>query len=166
MIYGVNFAPGSSSERFDIVGKAEGNPPTSTFRSVADIDRQWMRIKQQQQDFIKMILVYSEERGYGWSPPTGSDRYGLDYNRLPRHIVQLAHHDKLRVSAHVESAGDFEVAVAVGVDIIAHMPGFWPDAQRIASKGVGIYEIKDEFAKCSALFPLTQQPHLPRPVSL
>jgi len=115
--------------------------------SVADIDRQWMRIRQQRPDFIKMILVYSEERGYGWSPPAGSDRYGLDYNRLPHHIVQRAHRDNLRVSAHVESAGDFEVAVAVGADIVAHMPGFWPDAQRISSKGVGVYEIRDEFAR-------------------
>jgi imidazolonepropionase-like amidohydrolase len=115
--------------------------------STADIDRQWMRLKQQHPDFIKMMLVYSEERGHGWSPPDGSDRYGLDPNRLPRHIVKLAHRDKLRVSAHVESAGDFEVAVAVGADIIAHMPGFWPDAKRIASKGIGIYEIKDEFAR-------------------
>jgi hypothetical protein len=115
--------------------------------SVADIDRQWLRIRSQHPDFVKMMLVYSEERGYGWSPPAGSDRYGLDYNKIPHHIVQLAHHDNLRVSAHVESAGDFEVAVATGVDIIAHMPGFWPDSQRIAKKGVGIYEIKDEFAK-------------------
>lgn len=115
--------------------------------SVGDVDRQWLRFRSQRPDFIKMILAYSEERGNGWSPPANSDRYGLDPNKLPQHIVQLAHHDKLRVSAHVESAGDFEVAVAAGVDIVAHMPGFWPDGERIASKGVGIYEIKDEVAK-------------------
>jgi imidazolonepropionase-like amidohydrolase len=115
--------------------------------SVADVDRQWLRVKSQRPDFVKMILVYSEERGDGWPPPADSDRYGLDPNKIPQHIVQLAHHDKLRVSAHVESAGDFEAAVAAGVDIVAHMPGFWPDGQRIASKGVGIYEIKDEVAK-------------------
>jgi hypothetical protein len=115
--------------------------------SVEDIERQWLHVRQQRPDFIKMILVYSEERTPGWTPPEGSDRYGLNPNRLPDQIVRMAHRDKLRVSAHVESAVDFEVAVAAGVDIIAHMPGFWPDARRIANKGVGIYEIRDEFAR-------------------
>jgi imidazolonepropionase-like amidohydrolase len=114
--------------------------------SLDDVDRQWLRVRSQRPDFIKMVLAYSEERGNGWSPPADSDRYGLD-PKIPQHIVQLAHHDKLRVSAHVESAGDFEVAVTAGVDIVAHMPGFWPDGQRIATKGAGIYEIKDEVAK-------------------
>jgi len=115
--------------------------------SVADVERQWLRVRRQRPDFIKMVLAYSEERGPGWSPPASGDRYGLDPNQIPERIVQLAHRDKLRVSAHVESAGDFEVAVAAGADIIAHMPGFWPDTQRIASKGVGIYEIKEETAR-------------------
>jgi imidazolonepropionase-like amidohydrolase len=115
--------------------------------SVADVDRQWSRVKSQRPDFIKLVLAYSEERGNGWSPPANSDRYGLDPNGIPQRIVQLAHRDKLRVSAHVESAGDFEVAVAAGVDIVAHMPGFWPDRQRIPTKGAGIYKIKDEVAK-------------------
>jgi hypothetical protein len=115
--------------------------------SVEDVNHQWRHVTQQRPDFIKMILVYCEERGYGWTPPEGSDRYGLDPNGIPRQIVQMAHHDKLRVSAHVESAADFEVAVTAGADIIAHMPGFWIDTRRIAQKGAGIYEISDEFAR-------------------
>src|SRR5262249_5621381 len=57
------------------------------------------------------------------------------------------HRNKLRVSAHVESATDFDVAVKAGVDIIAHLPGFWPDPQRIARSGLGIYKISEESAQ-------------------
>ncbi len=35
----------------------------------------------------------------------------------------------------MESAYDFDVAVAAGVDVIAHMPGFWPDPIRVKGKG-------------------------------
>jgi hypothetical protein len=115
--------------------------------SIADIDKRWAEVKRQRPDFIKMMLVYSEERVDARPPLGGSDRYGLDSNGLPRHIVALAHREKLRVSAHVESAADFETAVEAGVDIVAHLPGFWPDSTRIASKGVGIYRIADEVAR-------------------
>jgi hypothetical protein len=119
-----------------------------------DIDRQWLKVKQQHPDFVKVMLVYSEERSSGWNPPLGSDRFGLD-PLLPKHIVELAHRDRLRVSAHLESAGDFEVAVATGADIVAHMPGFWPDTKRIEAKGAGIYRIKEEFARRAARRKMT-----------
>ena len=45
--------------------------------SIVDVDRQWLRVRSQRPDFIKMVLAYSEERGNGWSPPADSDRYGL-----------------------------------------------------------------------------------------
>lgn len=114
--------------------------------STGDIDRVWWtRIKQQRPDFIKMVLVYSEDRVAG-VPRPDSDRHGLD-PFLAAHLVKLAHRDKLRVSAHVESAYDFEVAVKAGADIIAHLPGFWPDPPRIASKGLGIYRISEDAAR-------------------
>jgi hypothetical protein len=118
--------------------------------SSADIARAWTRsIRVQHPDFIKMMLVYSEDRVAGIPPPSDSDRYGLDPALVPE-IVTRAHADGLRVSAHVESAYDFDVAVRAGVDIIAHMPGFWPDPARIAAKGVGIYEISDASAALAA----------------
>jgi imidazolonepropionase-like amidohydrolase len=46
----------------------------------------------------------------------------------------------------VESAYDFEVAVAARADVIAHLPGFWPDAARIKAKGPGIYRISEDAA--------------------
>jgi imidazolonepropionase-like amidohydrolase len=115
--------------------------------TVADIEKRWAeRVRVQKPDFVKMMLVYSEDRA-ARRPRPANDRHGLDPDKLPRKIVQLAHRDGLRVSAHVESAHDFAVAVATGADLIAHMPGFWPDPPRIKQHGLEIYRISDEFAR-------------------
>ena len=105
-----------------------------------DIDRVWRtRIRQQRPDFIKLTLAYSEDRIAGVPLPVDSDRYGLD-PRLAGYLVETAHHDGLRVSAHVESAYDFDVAVAAKADVVAHMPGFWPDLTRIRTRGMAVTE--------------------------
>jgi hypothetical protein len=111
-----------------------------------DVDRLWSdAVRTHRPDFIKLVLVYSEDREAGIVRRANSDRFGLDPTLVP-HIVTKAHEDGLRVSAHVESARDFEVAVDAGVDLIAHFPGFWPDPARIAAKGAAIYEISDAAA--------------------
>jgi hypothetical protein len=115
--------------------------------SRADVDRAWDRaVRLQHPDFVKMTLVYSEDRVAGVERPAQSDRHGLDPDLAP-YIVQKAHTDGLRVSAHVESARDFDVAVRAGADIIAHMPGFWPDERRISAKGLDIYSIGEDAAR-------------------
>lgn len=112
-----------------------------------DIDRVWWtRIKKQRPDFIKLTLVYSEDRVAKVPVPAASDRYGLDPG-LARHLVKKAHDDGLRASAHVESAYDFDVAIAAGADLVAHIPGFWPDGERIKARGAGIYRISEEAAR-------------------
>jgi len=117
--------------------------------SIEDVDRAWPKLRTQRPDFVKIILVYSEDRVAGLPRPTDNDRHGLDPRLVP-HIVRLAHRDGLRVSAHVESAYDFEVAAKAGVDLFAHMPGFWPDFARLAAKGAGVYEISEASAKLAA----------------
>ena len=118
-------------------------------RSRADIDRVWStRIAQQRPDFIKLTLVYSEDRVAGLPRPD-NDRHGLDPS-LASYLVERAHRDHLRVSAHVESAYDFDVAVAARSDLIAHMPGFWPDPVRIKAKGPDIYRISEDAARRAA----------------
>jgi hypothetical protein len=113
----------------------------------ADIDREWeARIRPQHPDFIKIVLAYSEDRVAGIPRPADSDRHGLDPT-LAAHIVERAHRDGLRVSAHVESAYDFDVAIDAGADVIAHMPGFWPAETRIAAKGTAQYKISEASAR-------------------
>jgi len=111
-----------------------------------DVDRLWWRVvRPHRPDFVKLVLVYSEDREAGVPTPADSDRYGLDPALVP-YIVRKAHGDRLRVSAHVESARDFEIAVNAGVDIIAHFPGFWPDPVRLGARGPAIYGISDAAA--------------------
>jgi hypothetical protein len=118
-------------------------------RSREDIDRVWStRIRKQQPDFVKLTLVYSEDRVAGLPRPD-SDRHGLDPS-LTSYLVGRAHGDRLRVSAHPESAYDFDVAVAARADLIAHLPGFWPDAARIKAKGPDIYRISEDTARRAA----------------
>ncbi len=111
-----------------------------------DVDRLWARVvRPHRPDFVKLVVVYSEDREAGVPVPANNDRYGLD-PALVSYIVRKAHGDGLRVSAHIESARDFDIAVSAGADVIAHFPGFWPDPARIAAKGTAIYAISDAAA--------------------
>jgi hypothetical protein len=96
--------------------------------TVADLERQWPRIRAGQPDFIKVYLERSEEPG----------RRGLDPT-LVAPIVARAHEAGLKVAAHVTSAADVRAAVQAGVDELAHLP-LAPltaeDARAIASRGV------------------------------
>lgn len=94
---------------------------------VIDTERElaarWPAILAGRPDFIKTMLVYSNEyekrRGdpkyFGWT--------GLSPLVLPP-IVTRAREAGLRVSSHVENALDFRTAVNAGVDEINHLPGF------------------------------------------
>ncbi len=122
--------------------------------STNNIDRAWWQaITPQHPDFIKLVLAYSEDRVAGIPRPS-SDRHGLDPALVP-YLVHLAHRHHLRVSAHVESAYDFQVAVTAGVDVIAHLPGFWPDPSRLAASGAGIYTIGEAQARLAAQHHIT-----------
>jgi imidazolonepropionase-like amidohydrolase len=78
-------------------------------------------------DFVKIFLTDSERRNERLRAATPEASPGLDPALVPE-IVRLAHAAGLRVSAHVETAHDFRVALAAGVDEMAHMPGGWFDA--------------------------------------
>ena len=81
-----------------------------------DVDERWPLLRAAHPDFVKVFLEYSDDRAQR------PYLHGID-PKLVRHIVQRAHADGLRVSAHVYSAADFRSALAAGVDLIAHMPG-------------------------------------------
>ena len=87
-----------------------------------DLEEKWPLILQYKPDFIKIFLLLSEEYELRRDDPEFFGKKGLDPALVPL-IVDLAHAHKLRVSAHVSSAYDFHVAVAAGVDEIAHLPG-------------------------------------------
>lgn len=110
----------------------------------ADLQRHWPTIASQRPDFIKIILIFSEELERRRDDPAFFGLKGLDPALVPR-IVERAHGDSLRVFAHVETAHDFHVALASGVDVIAHLPGYLQparidpaDARLAAERGVSV----------------------------
>jgi hypothetical protein len=102
-----------------------------------DFERRWPAILATKPDFIKVILVYSEEHAKRRSDPAYFNWHGMDPALLPL-VVARAHAAGLRVSAHIESAADFHAAVTAGVDEINHMPGFRPDRDSIATFGSSV----------------------------
>ncbi len=89
-----------------------------------DIDNKWDEIVGKNSDIIKVLLAFSdvfEERLS--NPVPGIPGPGIDPKLIPL-IVERAHASDRRVSAHVETAADFHVAVEAGADIIAHLPGW------------------------------------------
>ncbi|NAY92702.1 amidohydrolase family protein [Muricauda sp. JGD-17] len=89
--------------------------------SEQDLNKKWGHILSFEPDFIKINLLYSEEYEKRKNDPTYFGKKGLNPN-LVNKIVEKAHTDGLRVSAHVETAYDFHVAVEANVDEVAHLP--------------------------------------------
>jgi len=110
-----------------------------TIDSAAELDSKWPRVLQLGPDFIKVMLLFSEEFEQRRSDPAYFGQKGIDPTLLPA-IVRRAHSAGLHVSAHVATGADFGVAVAAGVDEIAHLPPVTPidvaDARRAAARGV------------------------------
>ncbi len=92
-----------------------------TIGNERDLERKWDSILSFSPDFIKINLLYSEEYGTRKDDGQYFGRKGLNPKLVPK-IVEKAHGAGLRVSAHVETAHDFHIAVNAGVDEIAHLP--------------------------------------------
>ena len=105
-----------------------------------DIDRAWPTLMAGRPDFVKVFLIHSDEYAARRDNTALSPKQrGLDPALVPL-IVARAHADRLRVSAHIENAHDFHVAIAAGVDDIAHMPFVGsenPDSYRLADDDLG-----------------------------
>lgn len=91
--------------------------------SEADLERQWPRLLATGPDLVKVYLSAAEEHAARRDNPAFYGKRGLDPALLPD-IVRRAHDAGLRVAVHIETAFDFRTAVAAGVDIVAHLPGW------------------------------------------
>ncbi|MBW8844628.1 MAG: amidohydrolase family protein [Burkholderiales bacterium] len=83
---------------------------------------QWPAIKARGGGWLRIVLAHSE-RPELRQQPTMFGRLGLRPDTASA-LTRLAHADGRRVVAHVESAADFDAALAAGVDAIAHLPGY------------------------------------------
>jgi imidazolonepropionase-like amidohydrolase len=88
----------------------------------ADLELRWDSILAGRPDVLKIFLLRAAEHP---EEPACDDfgRIGLA-PAVAREVVRRAHARGLRVWAHVETADDFALAVDIGVDGIAHLPGY------------------------------------------
>lgn len=86
--------------------------------TMAKLDAAWPRILSRQPDFIKIFLNGSAELPHG---KAAGDRTGVPPDVM-RALIRRAHAAGLRVTAHVDTAADFDQAVRAGVDELGHMP--------------------------------------------
>lgn len=102
----------------------------------------WPKILEGRPDVIKIFLLDASETAAA-PPDTGlSSGHGLKPSLVPL-IVRNVHAAGIRVAAHVETARDFEISVASGVDLFAHVPGYGMGAD----ESVAEREISDAAAR-------------------
>jgi imidazolonepropionase-like amidohydrolase len=94
-----------------------------TVRDREDLNRKWPLILASKPDFVKTMLLYSEEYERRKNDSAFFNWRGLDPAVLTQ-VVRLAHAAGLRVMTHIETAADFRNALLAGADEIGHTPGF------------------------------------------
>ena len=87
------------------------------------VEQKWKLVAPRKPDFVRITLSYSDKPELRTKPELRG-RLGLDADTAAA-IVRHAHQSNLKVSANVDSAGDFDAAVHAGVDNIAHLPGYF-----------------------------------------
>ncbi len=107
--------------------------------SEAELAAAWPKLVATKPAFVKLFLVHSDEYAKRRDDKTLSPKdRGLDPALVPA-IVARARAAKLRVTAHTENAHDVHVAIAAGVDDLAHLPFVQaerPESYRIADADV------------------------------
>ena len=105
--------------------------------SPADLTAKWPAILATKPDLIKVYMSHSE-RYTADLHQHPNFAAGLDPALVP-FITARAHAAHLRVAAHVDTAADTHIALASGVDILAHLPGYCVGA----TEDPAIYSITD-----------------------
>lgn len=83
---------------------------------------QWPAIQARGGRWLRLVLSHSERPELRQQPQMFG-RLGLRPDTAAE-LARLAHADGRRVVAHVETAADFDAALAAGADVIAHVPGY------------------------------------------
>jgi hypothetical protein len=124
----------------------------------ADLEKKWPALARKNHDFIKVIVAFSEQEEkrkrnlhYGAKPPEYSAKPGIDPQVLGE-LVKRAHAAGLRVSAHIETAADFRLALDSGVDIVAHLPASWQIGAKtgFTDGRLNHWELTDDNARAAA----------------
>lgn len=117
---------------------------------VGDRVRQWLATGA---DFAKIYLLGAREHSSRRNDPGYDGWRGVSADVARRLVAELHAADR-RVFAHVETADDYALAVDLGVDVIAHVPGMRPEGPITLGRGIGfIFGLTgdlDRFAIASA----------------
>lgn len=99
------------------------------------LDKNWDKIKAQKPGMISIYLLDAQNNG-------GKEGKGLN-PEVAKAVIKKAHKSDLRVYAHVETAEDVRLALKLGADGIANLPGYNWDGSGDAQK----YELNDDDLK-------------------
>jgi imidazolonepropionase-like amidohydrolase len=101
--------------------------------SIADVDKKWDLIMAYKPDLIKIVL--NDAKNYITKRKIEKpDDNGLS-EEVATYIVKKAHQQGLRVYAHIETADDARLCAKIGVDALAHLPGYgWNGKEESKSK--------------------------------
>jgi hypothetical protein len=119
-----------------------------TIRDRADLDRKWPLVLASKPDFIKVLMLYSDQYEKRLNDTAYFNWRGID-PKLVVEIAKRAHAKGLRVMAHVETAADFRNALAARVDEIGHTPGFRGN-EKSQLPDLAPYELTDADAEWAA----------------
>ncbi|HYE46168.1 MAG TPA: amidohydrolase family protein [Caulobacter sp.] len=126
-------------------GEAFEGDAFHVIRTAADIEPALGKLQGQGAEFVKTYLLHSESYEERKEAKAYYGMRGLDPKLYPT-IVRAAHRRGLKVSVHIETAADFRLAVASGVDEINHLPGYmWSGVDTAAT-----YALTAEDARAAA----------------
>jgi hypothetical protein len=91
--------------------------------TLADLDARWDRIAASKPAIVKVILIDAANHAANRRDPALFGYNGLDPALLPE-LARRTRALDARLAAHVDTARDFEIAIAGGAEIIAHLPGY------------------------------------------
>ncbi len=87
------------------------------------LNQKWTLVPGRKTDLVKLMISRSESPELRQDPKQ-QGRLGLKPDLVPA-IAKRAHHEGLRVLAHIDTAADFSLAVQSGADWLAHLPGYF-----------------------------------------
>lgn len=96
--------------------------------NIEAVEKKWSIIQSHKPDHLKIVLMdaknYEEKRRLEKPGDNGLSE------EVAAYVVKKAHQEGLRVFAHVETAADARLCAKLGVDVLAHLPGYgWNGAK-------------------------------------
>lgn len=96
--------------------------------NIEAVEKKWSIILSYKPDHLKIVLMdaknYEEKRRIEKPGDNGLSE------EVAAFVVKKAHQEGLRVFAHVETAADARLCAKLGVDVLAHLPGYgWNGAK-------------------------------------